>query len=245
MEWTAGMSGVFRRLFGSRTKGASFPRRCSLCGYEGWFRPAGRPQRIDVRCPRCGSTERSRLMALWLNRHVEWLKTASVLHFAPEREMQKLLRGQSTQYISADLTPGRGDRVLNIEAIDSPDASFDCIVCSHVLEHVDDRRALKEMHRILKPDGVALIMLPVIEGWARTWETDAAKTPEDRKRHFGQADHLRLYGADIRDRIRDAEFSLDEFTAEGEDVLTYGLQRGEKLFIARKVAGVVSAGTAC
>ena len=92
------------------------------------------------------------------------------------------------------------------------------------------------MRRVLRPNGLALIMLPVIEGWARTYEPENVRTPEERKRHFGQADHLRFYGADVRDRIRAAGFALDEFTAEGEDVLTYGLQRGEKLFIARKTA---------
>ena len=234
MEWAAQISGLFRRMFSSGNKGASFPRQCSLCGYQGWFMPAGRPQRIDVRCPRCGSTERSRLMALWLNGHGEWLRTSSVLHFAPEREMGRFLRPRTKNYLSADLVPGRGDCVLNIEAVDAPDDSFDCVVCSHVLEHVHDRRALREIHRILKPNALALIMLPVIEGWAHTYETEAAQTAEQRKRHFGQADHLRLYGADVRDRIREAGFALEEFTAEGEDVLTYGLQRGEKLFIARK-----------
>lgn len=236
MEWIAEASGLFRRVFNSGNKGASFPRQCCLCGYRGWFMPAGRPQRIDVRCPRCGSTERSRLMALWLNRHDGWLRSASLLHFAPEREMTRFLRPRAKNYLSADLVPGRGDCMLNIEAIDASDATFDCVVCSHVLEHVDDRRALKEIHRVLKPHAVALIMLPVIEGWANTYENEAARTPELRKRHFGQADHLRLYGADVRDRIRNAGFALDEFTAEGEDVLTYGLQRGEKLFIARKGA---------
>src|SRR5205823_12405001 len=141
MEWAAKMSGFFRRIFRSGNKGASFPRQCCLCGYQGWFRPAGRPQRIDVRCPRCGSTERSRLMALWLNRHVELLRSAALLHFAPEREMTWFLRSRVKNYVSADLTAGRGDRVLNIEAIEVADQSFDCIVCSHVLEHVDDRRA--------------------------------------------------------------------------------------------------------
>ena len=53
-------------------------------------------------------------------------------------------------------------------------------------------------------------------------------------RHYGQSDHVRYYGADVRDRIRAAGFKLDEFTAEGEDVLTYGLARGEKVFVATK-----------
>jgi SAM-dependent methyltransferase len=174
------------------------------------------------------------LLALWLNRHQHWVSSAAVLHFAPERDVARLLRERAKQYVSGDLASGRGDRVINIEAIDFPDDSFDCVVCSHVLEHVDDRRALAEMRRVVKPGGMALIMLPVIEGWARTWEPATARTAEERKRHFGQADHLRFYGADVRDRIRAAGFSLDEFTAEGEDVLTYGLQRGEKLFIAGK-----------
>ena len=173
-------------------------------------------------------------MALWIGRNAPWLSTASALHFAPERGMADLLRKTARQYVSADLAPGRADRVMNIESIDAPDASFDWVICSHVLEHVDDGRALREIHRVLGPGGVALIMLPVIEGWAQTYENEAARTPEDRKRHFGQSDHLRLYGADVRDRIRAGGFDLDEFTAEGEDVLTYGLQRGEKLFIARK-----------
>ena len=219
-------------LYGS--KGASFPRTCSVCGYMGRFRSAGRPRRIDARCPRCGSAERYRLLALWLDRHGGALRTARILHFAPEKGLAQLLKARVGSYQSADVTPGKADLVRNIEAIAESDASFDCVVCSHVLEHVDDRKALQEVHRVLKPGGVALIMLPVIEGWSTTYENKAAVTPEDRMRHFGQSDHVRYYGADVRDRIRASGFRLEEFTAEGEDVLTYGLSRGEKVFIATK-----------
>jgi len=107
-----------------------------------------------------------------------------------------------------------------------------------VLEHVDDAKALSEIYRVLKPGGVALIMLPVIEGWSTTYENPRVTTPEERKRHYGQSDHVRYYGADIRERIKRAGFALDEFTAEGEDVLTYALQRGEKVFIATKPDGL-------
>jgi ubiquinone/menaquinone biosynthesis C-methylase UbiE len=112
--------------------------------------------------------------------------------------------------------------------------SLDCVVCSHVLEHVDDNKALKEIYRVLKPGGVALIMLPIIEGWHQTYENAEVTTPKARQLHYGQSDHLRYYGADVRDRIRAAGFVLDEFTAEGPTVPTYALQRGEKLFIARR-----------
>jgi SAM-dependent methyltransferase len=224
-----------RRFFGFHgSKGASFPRTCSVCGYVGRFQAAGRPRRIDARCPRCGSSERYRLLALWLERHGGALRTARLLHFAPEEGLTKLLKARAGSYQSADITAGRADLVRNIEEIAEPDASFECVVCSHVLEHVDDGKALNEVYRVLKPGGVALVMLPVIEGWSKTYENKAVVTPKDRMRHFGQADHVRYYGADVRVRIRAAGFRLDEFTAEGEDVLTYGLQRGEKVFIATK-----------
>jgi SAM-dependent methyltransferase len=219
-------------LYGS--KGVSFPRTCSVCGYRGRFTPAGRPRRIDARCPRCGSAERYRLLALWLDRYGRHLRDARVLHFAPEKGLTQLLKARVRSYQSADVTPGRADLVRDIEAIAEPDASYDGIVCSHVLEHVDDAKALRELYRVLRPGGVALIMLPIVEGWSKTYEDPAVVSPEDRKRHYGQSDHVRYYGADVRERIRGAGFRLDEFTAEGEDVLIYGLQRGEKVFIATK-----------
>ncbi len=205
-----------------------------MCGYRGRFQSAGRPRRIDARCPKCGSAERYRLFALWLDRHGGALRSARVLHFAPEKGLAKLLKARVGSYQSADITPGKAEIVRNIEAIQEPDRSFDCVVCSHVLEHVDDKKALQEVYRVLKPGGVALIMLPVVEGWSTTYENKAVITPEDRMRHYGQSDHVRYYGADVRDRIRAAGFKLDEFTAEGEDVLTYGLSRGEKVFVATR-----------
>lgn len=232
------MNGVIdwlKRIAGlSPNKGASFPRVCSVCNYQGRFQAGGRPRRIDARCPKCGSAERIRLMALWLDRHGAFLKQADVLHFAPEKGLAAMLRPRVGRYVSADIAEGRADKVLNIEALALADSSYGAIVCSHVLEHVDDRKALAEIYRVLKPGGVALIMLPVIEGWATTYENKEIASPEERRRHYGQSDHVRYYGADVRDRIKRAGFTLDEFTAEGPDVLTYALQRGEKLFIARR-----------
>ena len=49
-----------------------------------------------------------------------------------------------------------------------PDNYFDIVLASHVLEHVeDDRKAMREVHRILKPDGILLLTTPY-----ETWEQE-------------------------------------------------------------------------
>src|SRR5690606_24367669 len=152
----------------------------------------------------------------------------------PEAVVAEALRGRGGSYHSADLMPGRAELVLNIEQIDQPDGSFDVIMCSHVLEHVDDTKALREMYRILAPGGMVLLMVPMIDGWAQTYEDPAIASARDRERHFGQWDHVRFYGADIRQRILAAGFALEEITAREPDVHRYGLSRGGKLFLCRK-----------
>lgn len=139
------------------------------------------------------------------------------------------------RYETADLSARRKvTHQVNIEATGLPDAEYDRIICSHVLEHVDDAKALGEMRRMLKPGGKLAIMTPVVEGWARTYENPNVDGPVDRNLHFGQSDHVRFYGRDVRDRIRAAGFDLGEYAAIEPDVLTYGLMRGEVLFVATR-----------
>lgn len=208
-------------------------RECNLCGYRGFFGAAGKGTRADAKCPRCNSAERHRLFKLWFDQNPRLVANRDVLHFAPERSIAALIRPIARSYTSADVVPGRADLALNLEALTVTDCSYDCLVCLHVLEHVDDRRALKEIHRVLRPAGSAIVMVPVVEGWSHTYE-DPTLGPELRAMHFGQADHLRIYGADIRARIGNEGFGVAEFTAWGPDVLRYGLLPGEKVFIATR-----------
>ena len=230
---------VATSYFGSRFRRLPrcYPRVCNICGYEGPFGPAGKGTRHDAKCPRCKSAERYRLFKLWLDHRPEALQGKDILHFAPEKSMTALVRPLAGRYRTADITPGRADIVLNIEAIELPGASVDAVICFHVLEHVDDAKALAEMFRILRPGGLAIIMVPIVEGWARSYENQAITAPGQRTLHFGQFDHVRYYGADLRDRIRAAGFKLSEFTAEEPDVLRHGLIRGEKVFVAEKPEG--------
>lgn len=210
---------------------------CPICQFHGHFDASGvLDVRMNARCPRCGSLERNRLLALAQQRGAISFAKKRVLHFAPESAIENLIMGQCpASYLSADLDASKAMVSLNIEKLDCDDGSFDVIVCSHVLEHVDDRLALRELQRVLTTDGVAVLLFPVVEGWSGTYENKTRlATASDRTAHFGQDDHIRFYGSDVRDRIRSAGFSLDEFTANGEDSAEYALIRGEKLFLARK-----------
>ena len=213
------------------------PRHCPICGYYGKFTAFGHPPRFDARCPSCNALERHRLIRLFADRTGFFGPGQAVLHFAPEPQLRPMIQKTVDRYETSDLSERRPvTHRVDIEETGLPEASYDRIVCNHVLEHVDDAKALAEMFRLLKPGGKALLSTPICEGWAETYENPEITSREGRIVHFAQADHIRYYGRDLRDRIRAAGFDLTEFTAVEPDVLTYGLMRGETLFIAEKPA---------
>ena len=214
------------------------PRECPICGYKGRFRAAGDPPQWDSRCPKCGSFERHRLLVLYLLRRPE-LAGGRVVHFAPEPCVAKILKQKASDYVAADLFQPGVDRALDLQGLALPDGSVDLFICSHLLEHVpDDRKALSELRRCTSPGGAVLIMVPIVEAWKQTYENSEAASSDDRTRelHFGQFDHVRMYGADLRDRIKAAGFQLIEFMATPEECICYGLQRGETVFVAQTPA---------
>ena len=210
------------------------PRECTVCGFAGRFHAYGAPLRFDALCPQCRSVERHRLLALWLAANRPQLTGASVMHVAPEPGMSAMIRPLCGRYTTADAHPGRADRCIDLEHITEADASYDYVICSHVLEHVyDDRRALRELHRIIRPGGAVIVMVPVVEAWPETFEDPGVVDGSERELLFGQADHLRMYGRDIRERITNAGFDLEEFTASEPEVSRHALWRGETIFVAR------------
>jgi SAM-dependent methyltransferase len=180
-------------------------------------------------CPQCESLERHRLFWLWFQGQDGGM-AEPILHFAPEAVLERKLRSLYAQYRTADLFGG-ADLKLNIEEIDLPDGEIKTVICNHVFEHVDDRKALAEICRILADDGCLVASVPIIEGWDTTYEDARITDPGLRELHFGLTDHLRQYGRDFRDRLRAAGFlSVEEFTAGGSDSVEFGLLRGEKIF---------------
>lgn len=209
---------------------------CPICGYKGKFAPYGLPVRLNARCPSCRAMERHRHLYLYFDREKPFGAKDEVLHFAPEAAVRRMIEPVCGTYRTADLMAEEVDLKLNIEAIDLPGDSYTGIICNHVLEHVDDAKALAEIYRILKPGGLAVLTTPVCEGWDETYENADVSPGAEAMVHFGQHDHVRYYGRDVRDRIRAAGFSLEERVAREPEVHLYSLLRGNKIFLARKPA---------
>ncbi|HLY47796.1 MAG TPA: class I SAM-dependent methyltransferase [Solirubrobacteraceae bacterium] len=129
-----------------------------------------------------------------------------ILHIAPEPSLAAKLR-TIPGYISADLNPVRAMRTMDITAIPFADESIDVILCNHVLEHIpDDLAALRELRRVLVPDGVAYMQHPI--SYDRdTYEDPSIASEKGRLRAFGQEDHVRVYGRDFDTRLKAAGFA--------------------------------------
>jgi SAM-dependent methyltransferase len=208
---------------------------CPCCGqtarkFMPTVLPVG-PNRPNARCPNCGARDRQRYMWLYLERKTNLLvDRVRVLHFAPERIFEEWLASQpNLDYVSTDLQRERATVKADITDLPFPDDSFDVVLCSHVLEHVvDDRKAMRELYRVLRPGGWALVLVPIDFSRAETFEDPAIVAPADRERLFGQADHVRVYGRDFTTRLEDAGFTVrvEDFTRElGEsDARRYGLR---------------------
>ncbi len=210
-------------------------RNCPICGYTGMFISVGHPPRWDARCPQCGSRERHRLMHLWVHEGGgDRLAGKRILHFAPEKAVAERMRGNPS-YETADLhQPGVTHRV-DITGTCLPDASYDVVIANHVLEHIDDdRAAMRELFRLLKPGGIAVLSVPLNASRHETYENPAIHGTAERFAHFSAEDHIRYYGLDFTDRLASVGFATSAFRLPPEDEVRYGLQRDEWLTVATK-----------
>jgi SAM-dependent methyltransferase len=189
-----------------------FERQCPVCGKSSQrFRAVGKESRQDAMCVYCGALERHRFVWLYFEKMTDLFdgKEKKMLHIAPERCFQDRLKKHLRDgYITADLLDPRAMVKMDITDIQYPDKYFDVIYCSHVLEHVqNDRKALKELHRVLKPNGWAIINVPITV--QETFEDPLIVDPLERLRYFGQEDHVRRYGSDYIERLWQAGFEVD------------------------------------
>ena len=197
----------------------------------------------DKRSPRPGtnSLERHRLLWLYLKDKTDFLtKPQKLLHIAPEQCFYGRFRKMKhLDYTTADLFSPLADLRFDVQNIPLEDNTYDTIFCNHVLEHVDDdRKAIREFQRILKPGGMAIMQVPLDPDYEVTDEDPTIKDPAERERRFRQYDHVRLYGQDYPERLKECGFKVTTFNAEEElpdgYFEKYALPKREMLYVCTK-----------
>lgn len=195
-------------------------------------------------CPFCRCHDRERHLLLFFQRlnFLEQMHNAKILHLAPEKHLaRRIAAAQPAQYVQGDLTPTRSEiEKIDVTRIPYPDNSFDWLLCNHVLEHVpNDRLALCELLRVLKPGGHAILQTPFAASLAHSLENDPEITTDAKRIEFyGQEDHVRLYGRDLFERIQAAGFTLNlkqhNQCLPDIDAARYGVNPNEPLFLCQK-----------
>jgi predicted SAM-dependent methyltransferase len=201
---------------------------CVVCGHDVWrFMPYGNGwsglpalmSALDVvgsdpenfECPRCGAHDRERHLLMYLEATglLATMQGKSILHFAPEKRLVSRIQAvRPGQHVRCDLYPQSPDVVrVDMLAMQFETGSFDMLIANHVLEHVaDEIQALREIRRVLKVGGYAILQTPYSRKLHGTWQDAGIADGEARLQAYGQADHVRLYGRDIFDRFASVGF---------------------------------------
>ncbi len=187
------------------------------------------------------SLERHRALWLFIRNHTDWWDTPKkVLHIAPEQIFHRLFRRNPRWNVtSLDLHSPLADIRADITQMPLEDNTFDLIFCNHVLEHIpDDRKAMRELFRVLRPGGTAVVQIPLDSSRPETVEDPAITDPRKRAELFGQYDHVRVYGMDFFDRLEAAGFQTEKIRIDRlfspDEIHRYGLDPDEILPLARK-----------
>ena len=198
--------------------------------------------RENVLAPGTLSLERHRLFWLYLKNETSFFsEKLRVLHFAPEQAFLKRFRTlKNITYTTTDLNSPIADVKADICNLPFKDNSFDFMICNHVLEHIpDDTKAMKELYRVLAPNGTAIVQVPYDRNRTTTFEDNSITDPRERAAIFGQYDHVRVYGMDYFDKLQSVGFKVDsvDYTAKlsEKEVEKYRLPKGELLPVCRKV----------
>ncbi len=201
---------------------------------------------LHYHCPKCYSGDRERMYALYFKKkfsNIDKSKKLDFVDFAPSSGLEKyyLRKLDFLNYRTADLfMEGVDDKIDLTDMKEYKDNMFDIFLCSHVLEHVsDDRKAMKELYRILKPGGWGIAMVPINYVMEEVFEDPNITTPADRWKYFGQDDHVRFYSKKgFIKRLQEAGFKVNQYGIDyfGADVFEKcGIHKRSVLYIVEKL----------
>ncbi|MET3731339.1 class I SAM-dependent methyltransferase [Moheibacter stercoris] len=207
------------------------------------FLPYGyEKQRQNVLSPGTLSLERHRLMWLYLQQETNFFSAPlKVLHMAPEQSFYKRFRAlKNLDYTTCDLDSPIADVKADIQNLPFENDSFDVIFCNHVLEHVeDDKKALHELYRVMKPGGWGILQVPIRYQQEKTFEDPTITDRQVRIEKFGQYDHVRVYGRDYYEKLAAIGFLVEQVNLSenltDEEIKRFALEKNEILPVVRKI----------
>ncbi|MDE3743633.1 class I SAM-dependent methyltransferase [Maribacter polysaccharolyticus] len=198
--------------------------------------------RDNVLSPSTLSLERHRLLWLFLKKETDFfISDLKVLHFAPEQAFyKKFRRMENIDYTTTDLNSPLADVEADICDLPFKDNTYDVILCNHVLEHIpNDQKAMQELYRVMKPGGWGIFQIPQDLDREHTFEDNSITDRKERARIFGQYDHVRIYGRDYFDKLRNIGFNVTEVSFNKnltpEEIDRYRLAPNEIIPLVRKL----------
>jgi SAM-dependent methyltransferase len=199
--------------------------QCPICTKTN--RSFQKNQRGENLCPNCGSMPRDRRLFTVFKHEISTEQPIRLLDFSPSRSLYRTFSNwHNIHYFPSDLsTDFIAEYQYDITNIPTENNYFDAVICFHILEHVDnDILAMKELYRVLQPTGIALVQTPFKEG--EIYENPEIISPQDRLKHFGQEDHVRIYSvAGLTERLKSVGFTVEQQTFDEDDY--FGLNKGD------------------
>jgi SAM-dependent methyltransferase len=192
-------------------------------------------------CPKCGASDRDRLYALYFRERIKPGRKYKMLDIAPAPALEDFFRKfPGLEHRSADLMMESVDDRVDVTDMNIyEDGMFDILLCSHVLEHIpEDRKAIRELYRVLCPGGWGIVMVPVMLSLEKTHEDPSITDPRLRWKYYGQDDHVRMYAKrDFVDRLEEAGFGVEQLGIDhfgAEAFALHGIHSRSVLYVVHK-----------
>ena len=235
------ISFVFQPILGFFLKGNQFTDPIDGKSFSTFLPYGYNNLRKNALSPSTFSLERHRLLWLYLkNETGVFSKKIKLLHFAPEQAFYKRFKKLSNiQYDTIDINSPLAMIKADICDLPIKDNTYDFILCNHVLEHIlDDNKAISELYRVLKKDGVGIFQVPIDMKKEFTFQDDSITDKKERNKIFGQYDHVRVYGKDYFTKLKNAGFKVEEVdytkNLSNDEIYRFSIVKGEIIPVCTK-----------
>ena len=202
---------AIENLILKREQNVEISKRCNICGCDE-FKPGplGRLTKDGEmpHCIQCGSLERHRLIrTVWERIPADYLQSKKTLQFSMDPSVD------ASWFANHEISIYGHTNSLDLQDIAREDNVYDLVICNQILEHVaDDKKAFKEILRVLKDDGFLQMTVPL---------PFKKKTTDDwgyPKENFHG--HYRHYGIDLIEYFSAVYPNIHMINCQARDLVT-------------------------